>query len=378
MTTTRAPVITVVTPQHDRRHGDVINKSMAGIVSGCVLTTLVLGCVMFVFCRLQHKKQTQLRTQEQQQVFLQKKVYEAGDEMAFVLPDNFRYKSLETVTDSVAPTNCSTELTNFRHLTGSSTSYIAGSPCKHEEESVILPFNPPPSAISSNLDDISLCATSQTFSTFQQMDAPPPTPLYTPSMVESERGERSSVLLGPLGLDVMRAPHSSECHSLLTDYSYDGPPKSHLNCMCHTNKQHELYMSRPAPSLASSYVSSMRHPLNSHNSCGNSSIDSRRRQSLTRQLSHITCVADSIVHNGGNLPSLASGENTSSSSVSSQKTIRHISDNCEADSNVFNSYAPPPSPREMHPLVEQLGEFEVAFLLEESPEEMAASSMKIF
>merc|ERR1712013_66945 len=104
-------------------------------------------------------------------------------------------------------------------------------------------------SMSSLSDDMSLCATSQTYSTFQQMDAPPPTPLYTPS----ERDERSSVLLGPLGLDVM-----SRDGSLLTDFSYEGPPKTpcHINCMCHTNKQKELYpigtrldVLRPAPSL---------------------------------------------------------------------------------------------------------------------------------
>ena len=367
-TTTPFPHITEWIPQEHPSYHDY-NKYTAGIVSGCVLTTLVLVCVMFVICRLQHKKQSMLKKQEQQG-FLQREEckFEAVTESVFVLPANFRYKSLETMTDSIPPTNCSTELTNFRYITGSSTSYIPGSPSKLND-SVILPLNPPPSAISANsMQDVSVCVSdvfaSDIFETVE-LPAPPSTPLYTPSEVESTIDGQSSIRSHScLAYDKENSfgAHSCTSHemaaSLRSQHSCADRYKQQNCIYCKKQNSNERYMRarghvphhRPTPSLASSYLASLWRPLNSHNSCG-SSIDSRRRQSLTRQLSHLTSIADSIEDSGGGqLPSLASGEYTSSSSVSSQKTIQQFSENYEADSNVFSSYAPPPSPREIDPL----------------------------
>lgn len=340
---------------------------------------------------------------KEEQGFLQNEEckFEAVTESVFVLPPNFHYKSLETVTDSVPPTNCSTELTNFRYITGSSTSYIPGSPSKLTD-SVMLPLNPPPSAIS--MQDVSVCVSnvfdSDMFETVE-LPAPPSTPLYTPSEIESTI-DGESVIRGHTyhAYDKQQLPFgarscASHCHnnpiSMRSQHScvdgcYDSQRTNCIYCKKHNSSANERYschassgrhtpLYRPTPSLASSYLATLRRPNNnSHNSCG-SSIDSRRRQSLTRQLSHLTSIADTIGEScGGQLPSIASGEYTSSSSVSSQKTIQQFNENFDGDSNVFSSYAPPPSPREIDPLnlqdLDGHDAYEIACLLEESPEEL--------
>ena len=306
------------------------SKYTAGIISGAILTVLLLVCVLYIVCRLHPKKH--LRPEDNTLLQKVRCKFEVGTESVYVLPSNGRLVQENVLSES--PTRLSCQMYNtlprltrdafdFRYITGSSANLT---------DSVALPFNPPPSVMSLEslkLNSDSSCEKDDNFNTGyyeeREIPAPPATPLYFPSDNDSILAYQTD------DTDQPYLRHKLSCSHCRLEKTY-----SRDLCECSSRVSY----SRPAQSLASSYIATKRRPLYLRKANSHRSLDSLHGQTVDGQ--YLT--ADTINNRDRRLmPSLAS-ESICSSEISIA-TVREYKGNYFSESNnCYNTYAPPPSP----------------------------------
>ncbi|XP_057292961.1 low-density lipoprotein receptor-related protein 6-like isoform X2 [Hydractinia symbiolongicarpus] len=290
----------------------------AGIISGALVTTLIFVCVLYIVC-MRHHKRMRLLNKDQN---LQTK-YTVSEEPVIFFP------SIGDRQKSVAESLISTGVTlapNFdlRYITGSSTAVA---------DSVLLPLNPPPSVMSSEMtlsrraDDY-----NSNYYDERELPVPPATPLYMPSDVESILTDNEKV--ASIKPKVQQPPQCIYCQKESCGYMSQTSSTDGVSCV-------------NPPSLASSYISSNRKPF--YRSHRYISLETLNSQPLTRKLSYLTSIADTVGNEERILPSPASEASFSRyASEESVVTVRELKNSEDEDgfssSANFCSYAPPPSP----------------------------------
>lgn len=303
---------------------------------------LVLSCVFYVLFKFHHKKAALQK--EEANSFLQHTKFRAATESAFVMTPSRAESTLSGGT--FMSNNLTPRENNFpiRYITGSSTNMT---------DSTILPFNPPPTIASGSMTSVNEYPNDDVISEMSvELPAPPATPLYDPSDVES-------VLTNDID-----NTHGRSCNSTAD--------RKHIltcrHCMRQQNQQNYLYKHflRRGSQSSDSYtqVVAKKRPLYSKSSCFDSESTCSSNKSFRSNLSsyHPPSLVSAtsttyrnntlprMQHNGGArrlVPSLASdmsrcSSETSVVTVRQRDNLTKYSD--DNDGNYYNNYAPPPSP----------------------------------
>lgn len=296
---------------------DDYSKYTAGIISGVILTILVIACGVYVICRTQCKKLCNLPRREN--VMQDESMYEMcrhgrkrAEEGSDVPTESIYLPTLSVISANQRkglPNNNLIVKSDFqvdhfasRYITGSSTNVT---------DSIMMPLNPPPSVCLTDIGIKSVAHLSDTsHSNFYDKNgeivAPPATPLYSPSEAESIRTFRTGDSRQP---GSTLRPHPCSCRD------------------CQNNKRDILYRENMQklpvnPSLASSYISKRPHSnynkvisKRHDNSTVYSSEETLFGKSVSRQISYASGLQGNIDvaprHESRCLPSIASEETLS-------------------------------------------------------------------
>lgn len=312
----------------------------AGIVSGIILTVLVFTCFIYIACRLRQKKAALKK--EEAQSFLQHTKYNSAAQSVFVLTPKQAERPI--VVNGFMP---ETSQYPLRYIPGSSNDMADGSNA--------LPYNPPPTIASFNdslpsvneyghEDDDDVASV--------EIPAPPSTPFYVPSDVESvfTNDLDNSVLHGARPTKLSPAEHQqlTACHdcrrSRKPNYSYK-----------------DLYPSRGSQAFQSAAISSnytqpnilSRRPLYAKSIC-NSDCSTCVSDKTFLSYHPPSLVSEGTAYSNNTLPRMQHGSTrrlvpslasdlSRCSSETSVITVRQR-DYMSKSSGDSNYYAPPPSP----------------------------------
>lgn len=296
---------------------DDYSKYTAGIISGVILTILVIACAVYVICRMKCKKLCNIPRREN--VMQDESIYKVcrqgrnkAEEGSDVPTESIYLPTLSLISGNqrkAQPNNNLISKSDFqvdhfdsRYITGSSTNVT---------DSIMVPLNPPPSVCLTDIGIKSVAHLSDTsHSNFYEENgeivAPPATPLYSPSEAESIRTFRTGDSRQP---GSTLRPHPCSCRD------------------CQNNKRDIQYCENMQklpvnPSLASSYISKRLHSnynkviIKRHdNSTVYSSEETLFGKSISRQISYASGLQGNINvaprYDSRCLPSIASEETLS-------------------------------------------------------------------
>jgi len=338
---------------------DLDSKYTAGIISGAILTTLIVLCALYAVCRIHYKKLHHLRKQEKlNQATPTESVYQMTATQPMLTNSNIQKINLQEMDTVRQQSSLGSMLSAFKY-DGFNVRYITGS--SNATDSTMLPLNPPPSICLSDIGRRSLknqpdFSTTNYYDQAKEIPAPPATPFYSPS------DDSESVLTYKTINNRQPSLVSEQCTRVNCTRCPPNLPRYQAYNNHNTNYNKRMkpslassYVStkRVNPSLASSYVSTKRYERRvRRSSC--SSAETLFGKSISRQPSYASGLASDDIDNDPPhmhhmprmpLPSIASVNSLSRcSSENSVLKLNYETHDSDSQRDFYNTYAPPPSP----------------------------------